>query len=422
VNLMKKILFICFIFLLSFSACRRTEEKRTVVALPIYGQSLALGEEAIRVTDFEKMEMECDHRIKSVDMDERFGYFSDTYFKQKIKKILRVKRRVFETSAYGMSEYLVKYLSREGDNNTIIVPLMGGRGSTGIADLKANSTAYKVLIRKIKIAKRNAAKRGWSFYVPAVCWLQGETDIAQASNVNYKKALVDFHKTVSADIMRITGQKQSVKIVCYQSNNQTMYPSFNANSYSCPAAEVSQSQMELIRDSACFYASGPTYLYPHVRDFVHIDGVSQKRLGCLQGIAVAHVLAGGKFKGLIPENIAHRGDTVIVRFNVPCMPLAIDTITVKKAEHFGFKVITRTNIDIANEVIISGDEVKLVCCSSPAGCKVRYAVNGERSKMGNTFGPRGNLRDSQGKYSSIEILGKKYPLHNWCYQFDMLVK
>jgi hypothetical protein len=53
---------------------------------------------------------------------------------------------------------------------------------------------------------------------------------------------------------------------------------------------------------------------------------------------------------------------------------------------------------------------------------VRYAINGERKKSGNKVGPRGNLRDSQGNEEKAIILGKKYPLHNWGYQFDIILK
>ena len=43
-------------------------------------------------------------------------------------------------------------------------------------------------------------------------------------------------------------------------------------------------------------------------------------------------------------------------------------------------------------------------------------------KSGRIHGPRGNLRDSQGDSLSITIQGKDYPIHNWCYQFDIHIQ
>jgi len=56
------------------------------------------------------------------------------------------------------------------------------------------------------------------------------------------------------------------------------------------------------------------------------------------------------------------------------------------------------------------------------GCRIRYAINGDKMKSGRLHGPRGNLRDSQGDSITITIQGKTFPIHNWCYQFDMPIE
>ena len=90
--------------------------------------------------------------------------------------------------------------------------------------------------------------------------------------------------------------------------------------------------------------------------------------------------------------------------------------------HYGFSVITRDNRDIVEQVILQDDRVHLICSESPMGCRVRYAINGEKMKSGRLHGPRGNLRDSQGDSITITIQGEPYPIHNWCYQFDMPIE
>ena len=106
--------------------------------------------------------------------------------------------------------------------------------------------------------------------------------------------------------------------------------------------------------------------------------------------------------------------------NVPCPPLVIDTISVMPIEYYGFSVISDNNENILSSVKIEGDTVRLSCSRSPHNCRIRYAVNGERMKSGNRHGPRGNIRDHQGNAYVFCIEDKQFPVHNWCYQFDIL--
>jgi hypothetical protein len=102
--------------------------------------------------------------------------------------------------------------------------------------------------------------------------------------------------------------------------------------------------------------------------------------------------------------------------------LSFDTTQVAKAAHYGFSVITSDNHNIIQEVILQDNEVHLLCSETPKDCRVRYAVNGDYMKSGRLHGPRGNLRDSQGDSLSIIIQNKKFPIYNWCFQFDMPVE
>jgi hypothetical protein len=90
--------------------------------------------------------------------------------------------------------------------------------------------------------------------------------------------------------------------------------------------------------------------------------------------------------------------------------------------HYGFSVITPDNKDIVQTVSIQDDCVLIQCSEQPKGCKVRYAINGEKFKSGRLHGPRGNLRDSQGEHQKAHVNGKTYPLHNWCWQFDIPIE
>ena len=113
---------------------------------------------------------------------------------------------------------------------------------------------------------------------------------------------------------------------------------------------------------------------------------------------------------------------IIIALNIPKPPLTFDTVKVAKADNYGFSVVTPEGRNILKEAYLLNDTVHILCTEKAKGCKVRYAVNGEYMKSGRLHGPRGNLRDSQGDSLTIIVKGEKYPIHNWCYQFDMPIK
>lgn len=397
-------------------------QKRTVLAIPVYGQSLALGEEAIRITDFDSLSATYRHTILTENLDEEFGYLSDTHFKQWMKNVLNDRRRAFELSIYGMSEVLASYLNSKGSADSLLIcTFPGGQGGTGIGDLGRGSKPYKKFIEEIKKAYQKAQDKGWEFEVPAFCWMQGEDDLVWSKSKNYKKELKKFQTDLSNDIKAITKQQKDVICVTYQTNCLTLSEGFDENSFLSRETAVPQGQIELVRDDPMFMASGPTYPYSFIEERVHLDGISQKRLGYLAGLSIIRILESKPGKGLIPEQFSVRGDTVIVKFNIPVPPLVLDTTAVKKAANYGFSVIDSTNNNILIKVILENDILKLLCKRTPSGTKVRYAVNGVKDKNGYRDGPRGNLRDSQGSNVTASILNKSYRLDNWCFQFDTLI-
>lgn len=396
--------------------CSNEAEHRTVVCIPVYGQSLALGEEAIRITDFDSLEQNYNGRIVTENLDYAFGFLDDNIYKQKVKKLVRFYKRSFELSVYGMSEALARQLG----NDTIICIFPGGMGMSSIDTICKPNTIYFKFLKEVKIAYERSKAKGWDFYVPAICWMQGESDIIDNPGNDYQQMLKQFCNDVNKDIKVITGQKNDIRLICYQSNVLTIAPHFQSNTYDCEETKTSQAIVNLINNDSLLWASGPTYPYTFVNDYLHIDGTSQKRLGNLQAIAALRVIrGGGKVYGVIPDSITTEGNDVLVHFRVPQPPLVLDTIAVTSADHFGFSVIDKEGNDIISDVVISGSCVRLKCRQIPNDFKVRYAVNGETMKSGHERGPRGNLRDSQGDSLTVTINGQTYPLHNWCYQFDI---
>ena len=382
--------------LIALTSCHEVYEHKTVICIPVYGQSLALGEEAIRITDFDSLSNYANGRIVTENMDHSFGYFDNNDLKQTIKKVIHYQKRAFELSVYSMAEILADSTG----NDTLICLFPGGQGATTIDHLGKGSEPYQEFIEDI-----HAQSRGWDFIMPALCWMQGETDITDYPGTDYRSIFLKFYEDFNNDVKRITGQKQNIEFICYQTNPVTRAQNFDPLNYDCPETVIPQAMLELVRDSAHFYASGPMYPYNFEREAIHIDGKGQQEHGRLVAKTALDILRKSPAKhGLLPQNVECHNNEVIINFNVPEGPLVIDTIQVWKAEHYGFSVVTRDHRNIAKDIVIKGDCIHILCSESPDSCRVRYAINGEKRKSGRRHGPRGNLRDSVG---------------NWCWQFDM---
>ena len=401
---------------LTFLSCQEAEEHKTVLCIPVYGQSLALGVDAIRVTDFDSLANHAQGRIVTENMDHHFGYFDLDHKKQLAKKLLRYHKRSFELTVYSMAETISDNLGKD----TLVCIFPGGQDGTIISELGKGSEPYQKFVDDIETAFQSAKKRGWDFVMPALCWMQGETDVTTYPGTNYRELLLKFSKDINDDVKRITGQKQDVEFVCYQTGPVTRAPHFNPLSYNCSETEIPQTQLELVRDNPAFHASGPMYPYDFVDEIIHIDGISHQRHGQLVAMSMLDILRHQKKpRGLLPLNARSQGQEVFIDFQVPAPPLVIDTIRVAKADHYGFSVITPDNRNIAQAVSLHDKSVHIQCSENTENCRVRYAINGEKSKSGRLHGPRGNLRDSQGDSTTLLIKGNAYPIDNWCWQFDM---
>lgn len=426
----------CIAILVLLISCRNHEypyKEMQVICVPVYGQSYALGEEAVRVTDFDSLRIHYNHRILTEDLDEEFGYFSDTRLKQFLKKVIRDDRRSFELQCYGMAE---RFLSLSENDSLLFCTFPGGQGATSIVGMMPGSKAYSKFIKEIESACRKAKAKGWAFKVPAYCWMQGENDVFWHTSTDYKKDLWAFHRQLAKDIQAITRQKEAPVCICYQTNCLTMLHSeASALSYHRPELYVPQAQLELIASKGDFMTSGPVYPYSCVGERIHIDGSSQKRLGHLAGITLYRYLNGKESDGLYPKDMLIKDSIIDIVFHVPYPPLVWDTLQVANPGNYGFSVITPPGlsgnypgltlttspegVDVLTCAAIHGDTVRLFCSEpiKPA-FKIRYAVNGVPHKNGNRKGARGCLRDSQGDHYTCRIGGEVFRLDNWCFQFE----
>ena len=398
----KGILFILTVLL--FTACsQKPEGHYAVLCIPVYGQSLALGEQAELITDFDSLATYANGRIVTENLDHEYGYFDNNDFKRFAKKMAKYQKRSFELSVYTMAQRLADQLGED----TLICTFPGGQGETLLKDLGKSSVPYQEFMENIETAYLQAKENGWDFLIPAICWMQGESDIEEYPDTDYQQLLLQIWKDMNADIRSITQCKDTIRFICYQTNSLTRGKKFHAENFNCTETAVPQSFVNQLRNNDGFWASGPTYPCSFVGEHIHIDTKGQQHIGELAARSALGIIRGSKRnRGLIPLETSVDNHDVVIHFNVPTPPLVIDTILVRKANNYGFSVITKDNRNIANTVSLKGDSIIITCSESPQNSKIRYAVNGEPFKSGNLHGPRGNLRDSN---------------NNWCYQFDQLI-
>ena len=387
------------------TACEGGSDKpKVVVCVPVYGQSLAMGEESELVTDIDGLTNKWNGRLVGEGLDDGFGYYEDRSWKKKIKRLIRYDNRRNENSAFAMGEALAGALGKD----TMVCVFADGRGGTAISNLIKGSYPYDALIQDIKSSYEEAKKKGMEFFVPAICWMQGESDMFDYTRVDYRKMLAHFAIDVNKDIKRITGQRRDVKIVGYQSCCLTKCYNFNPTDYDCYEISIPQVQMQLIRENSTFIAGTPVYFLDFVDDRIHLDGKSQTVVGRYNAAAVLDIVRrGDSNRGLYPVNVKSKGNTAIIEFNNSGGKLVFDTINVNKVRNYGFSVITPDNKDIAEKVTIVDDKIVIECNADAKGCRVRYGANGEKNKSGRRLGARGNL-----------LRRNSTMMPEWCYMFD----
>jgi hypothetical protein len=381
---------------------------KVVVCIPVYGQSYALGEEATRMTDFDSLNIKYDGRIMTEQLDYTFGYFDhSSQFKQWVKRMLHYDKKAFELSVYRMAETLAQSLGED----TVVCIFPGGHGMNTIKQLMKPAEPYNKFIKEIQTAHDKAVERGWEFFVPAVCWMQGESDIVEYPDYDYKEYFHRMYNDLNTDIKNVTHQKDDIRIICYQTSTITKGLRYKPNNFDATEPRTPTAQMELIRDDTLVWASGPTYPYDFVNESLHIDATRQISIGVLAAHSVLGILRGGKrFTGLMPISFEVKGNDIQIKYNVPCPPLCFDTVNVKKADNYGFNVIRKDDTDIISDVCIEQNTAVIKCMESPKGCKLRYGINGQFLKGGRYLGSRGNLRDSEKIVS------------NWCMIFEKEMK
>jgi hypothetical protein len=285
-----------------------------------------------------------------------------------------------------------------------------GEGSMDIATLSAPERYYARLFRDIAQGKRLADARGKTYGVGAITWTQGESDDSgQTSIPVYVARLRSLRADVDRDAKAMTGQKQDVEMIAYQMATHRhfgqRYP------------HIALALLEASHEDPHIHLAVPMYLFRYV-DGGHTDNRSTEWMGAYYGLVL---IDRETWKPLEPLTWQRLGAIAMLRFNVPAPPLKWDSTQVAGNSDYGFSLrLPSGNLLPIRSVSITGpDEVRITAQSPiPAGTRVEYAFNGV-GVAGSRYGPRGNLRDSQGDAIRFNDGRESMRLDNWCVIFDV---
>ncbi|CAN5777737.1 hypothetical protein BH09MYX1_BH09MYX1_42670 [soil metagenome] len=270
----------------------------------------------------------------------------------------------------------------------------GGRCIRDI-DKRGRGYAYPSSLWEARTIKGLADAQGKSFVYGAITLTHGECD---ATNERYEDQLHELWQDYDTDIKAITGQKERIPLLVSQ---QCTFPADGTASASTLAAW--SAGVRYPGDIVCI---GPKYQYSYLRDHVHFDAASYRRLGEKYAEVFDILVRQRKpWAPLQPSRGTRVGAVVTLDFHVPNPPLAWDeslapphqgTFT-EWARGRGFEVESaRGPLTIAN-VEIRGESVVITLKDDPQSpVTVGYAVvaDAKVAAGGEVHGRRGQLRDS----------------------------
>ena len=313
-----------------------------------------------------------------------------------------------ETPLSGAFE-AIKELMESQDGLTpssITYKLLGscpGLGGVGIADLSRGTAPYERLLYEVSAAKTLAAQLGLTFGVPALFWLQGESDACCLSQAQYYADLQALFQSLNSDVLAVTDQSKDVQFLMYQTAYQGSFP-------------IACAQYELSMAMANVHIASPAYPFQTQGDYTHLTSLGYKWLGAYFGSAYKHVVVNGEaWHPLSPLSITASGTTIVIDFNNAGTALVADssfvtTTSPYRAAALGFYLTDASGnaLDINAQVRITG--AAQITITSPkaiaAGFTVGYGAGG------------GNIRDNYGEQYIFNGGGLQLPMHNWLTVFN----
>lgn len=322
-----------------------------------------------------------------------------------------------ETPTSGTLDMAMQLIEQENlqDHTRLPYRFLGtapGEGARDVDELSRSGTFYSGMMRDVVEAKRLATAEGKTYGVGAVTWTQAESNDSEDTPIpDYVTKLRRLRDEIDHDAKAITGQSADVELISYQVATH--------RSFGQPFPHIALALLEASHEDPHIHIAVPMYLFRYV-DGRHTDNRSSQWLGAYYGLVLKRILIDHQaWTPLEPLTWRRDGDTATLRFKVPVPPLQWDTTQVAGNTNYGFmlRLPSGQPLPIRSVSIVGPDQVQITAESAiPAGTEVEYAFEGD-GFAGNRFGPRGNLRDSQGDAIQFDNGRELKRMDNWCVIF-----
>ncbi len=283
-------------------------------------------------------------------------------------------------------------------------------------------------------ARRMAGATQASYGIAALLWLQGEGNSVGKEWVQDRAEYVQLSATLQADFNReivanVAGQERMPAVFAHQVSG--MYVR-DDNEMSIPMA-----QLDCAYQLPDWFLAAPSY--PVTEKGGHLDANGYRWLGQQFGKVMHKVLDLGEgWKPLHPLRATVRGRKVLVDFHVPHPPLAFGPcyrrLTPTSFPDGGFSVGDDAGrIGVAAAAVVAGTCVLLVLEREPGANPVLWyadqTVHGGYGNLHDSDATQASAayeyREGSGQYPAAniaELVGKPYPLWNWCVAFRMALE
>jgi len=290
-------------------------------------------------------------------------------------------------------------------------------GGFALANLVKTTQHYDNMLTAVTDTKAAAWAAGYRFWLPAILWMGGESD---AANASYASQMVTHWTNTNTDIKAITGQ-----------NSDIMFILVPPSSFAKGQDKAVTAMVDLHRNHPDkFVLSHPSYMVdydiysPGVTtddDYVHRSVRGQQMTGeWAEKTWIKTVFGKTRPDPLMSTGTATlSGLTITIPMLVPVSPMVIDTTTVSErtGTNKGFVFVDDSGSPpTISTVAVSGDNLVLTLSGAstgtPASRFVEVGLEGHDASDPFTFSEmaRCNIRDSDTKRA---VFDPTLILHNW---------
>jgi hypothetical protein len=338
---------------------------------------------------------------------------------------------VRETIDVGMSDYIFSRSSKYLPN---ILFTENGIPGAGYLSMKKGTGAYNELLGSVRNAVRQSPNK--QVIVLAATIINGENDHCSSPfSRPFLQDLLEWQSDIDADVRSITGQSQSIPFLLCQMSSFDFYGKLLNDS--CPRTPATTLwQLEAARRYPDrFKLVTPKYCFDYATNIsVHLSASGYRHLGQYYGRVLLDLMEGRDWMPLHPTKVSWLNPaTIRTTFAVPTGKLRWETSWVSQQTNNGFEywetgdlipaIQSTTLVDDGKSV-----DIKLNAPARSGGGRLRYAysippdpprppysypANPPVNACGRTYGPRGNLCDSE---TLTGFDGQT--LANYCVHFD----